>query len=128
MRIIRNIEEFKTAIQTPNPSEIYALIPLGYEVLSEEPAKILQNRMDCLVYGDIEISNGVESVFKFNPSFDPEIITKGFALDSPIFLKTSKPLMSNQNELNHLVLDLLQQIIGIHIAEPIFKWNQKFDV
>lgn len=126
MRVIRDIAEFKSAIQNPDPNQIYALIPPGFEVLSKKPEEILDMESDCLVYGDVEITDGKKTLVKLNPSFDVDIITKGFALDSPIFLRTSKPLMTQSTELNYIILELLQQIVGTHIAEPIFRWKQNF--
>jgi hypothetical protein len=126
MYIIRDINEFKQAIQQPNPSQIYAFIPNDFEVLSEKPIQILNNEPNALVYGDVEILRGQLKIVKVNPSFDVSVIRRGFALDSPIFLRTSKPLFAQSTELNYLILELLQQVIGIHVPEPIFRWKQNF--
>ncbi len=126
MHIIRDIEEFKHVIQRPNPNQIYAFIPMDFQVLSKRPEEILEMESDCLVYGDVEITDGQNTLVKHNPSFDVSVISKGFALDSPIFLKTSKPLYAQGTELNYVILELLQQIVGTHIAEPIFRWKQNF--
>ncbi len=126
MHVIRDIEEFKHVIKHPNPDQIYALIPVDYEVLSNKPEEILNMVSDCLVYGDVEITDGKNTLVKYNPSFDVSIIARGFALDSPIFLRTNKPLHAKGTELNYVILELLQQIVGTHIAEPIFRWKQNF--
>jgi hypothetical protein len=126
MRIIRTVPEFKQALTNPDSNEIYGLIPDSYEIVKQGVEEILGGESDCLVYGDVEITNGQDSIIKFNPSFDIGVINRQFHLTSPIYLKTSRPITLKSDEFNQLVIELLHHVVGIHIPETIFRWKQNF--
>lgn len=126
MYIVDNPQALSGFLINPVPGEIYGLVPMEFKLLINNIEELLAPYTDVILYGDLEIVANGYSILKFNPSFDPSIIIKEFPLDSPIFIKTSRPLYLQGNNLNEITRNLLRNTIGIHIAEPIFQWNPNY--
>lgn len=128
MHIVKDLAELKKLLERPNPNEIYGFVPREFVPNTtanpyDKINKVFQHSKNCLVYTDVlEIYNDYY-VPRFNPSFDVGVIQRGFKLNSPFFIKTDKPLLFDREDINEIVLQLLQQIIGIHIAELAFIWK-----
>lgn len=129
MHIVRHIEEFISYVSQPNPGEVYGLVPLDYRVLDMKPIlEVFTRHTNCLVYTDIlEVNNGLR-LLRFNPSFNTYLVMSGFVFNSPIFVKSERPLIVTTQSLHELTTQILQQIIGIHIPEPIIQWNRSLDL
>lgn len=124
MHIVKTIKEFLDLLKNPNPNVIYGLVPEGFTVLNKKIIEdSFQTTINKVLYGDVkEIYKGYE-VIRYNPSFCPDIIQKGFNLNSPIFVRTQIPLTGDRENISELLLQLLSQEIGIHIPKVIFSWN-----
>lgn len=126
MVIVKNLDEFRDIISRPNPNQIYGFIPFEYAVSKnalEKINRIFEINKNCLVYTDILEEYHGYTVPRYNPSFDTDIINRGFKLNSPIFVKTDNPLVFDRTDINEIILQLLQQVIGIHIPEFLFIWK-----
>jgi hypothetical protein len=124
MHIVKTIPEFLELLKRPNPNEIYGLVPDGYKVLNIKLiTDVFQTRINTVLYGDISETHGPYKVIRHNPSFDEEVLRRGFMLNSPLFVRTQNPMFSDRENINELALQLLQQAIGKHIPQVIFAWN-----
>jgi hypothetical protein len=126
MYIVKTVAELAENLRQPNPNVIYCYLPDGYVLTSNKAEEIFGTMSDVMVYGDVEITDGKNSAIKFNPSFDTSIIIRRIPLDSPLFIRTNRPIHINCNSLNEAALQILSQIVGLHIPEIIARWTQTF--
>ncbi len=129
MHIVKDLKEFKRLLSNPNPNEVYGYVPNGYSHnisanLHSKITSIFEVNKNSLVYTDILEYYGPYLVPRVNPSFDAESMAKnGFKLNSPIFIKTDNPVGFDREDISEITLQLLQQVIGIHIPEFCFIWK-----
>ncbi len=125
MHIVKTIPEFLELLKRPNPNEIYGLVPPEYKVLNIKLiTDTFQTAINTVLYGDVLETHGQYKHIRYNPSFDTEVLRRGFMLNSPLFVRTQNPLFGDRDNINELALQLLQQAIGKHIPQVIFAWNQ----
>lgn len=92
MHIVKDLAELKKLLERPNPNEIYGYVPKEFSYntsinLHEKINNVFQHSKNCLIYTDVlEIYNNYY-VPRFNPSFDVNVIQRGFKLNSPFLLK-----------------------------------------
>ena len=115
---------FLELLKRPNPNEIYGLVPNEYKILNVKLiTDTFQTRINTVLYGDVLETHGDYKVVRYNPSFDEEVLRRGFLLNSPLFIRTQNPMFGDKENINELAIQLLQQAIGKHIPQVIFAWN-----
>lgn len=109
--------ELVQRIGNPNSNEIYIFVPEHFKLKEDAEKKILSiinNRKNCIVYGDIEIQKGDKIIPQYYPSYN---IDHNIIALLPIYINTEKPIGINTNNPAEIFNIISKQILGIHIPE-----------